>query len=126
MNKLKTSLALIALMIPLLVCAKGRRIELQEKLNKHRSIVEVISVEAFIDDFNKELTIEFSEEWEPVTIEIKSKEGCIVYSNLYMPTANSTLSISLGSISGGDYILTISDEKVMMTGEFMLENQLNN
>lgn len=121
MNKLKMCLALIALMFPLLLCAKGRRLNLEH--SKHKSAVEVfIPVEAFFDDHNKELTIEFAKDWEPVTIEIKSKEGCVVYSNLYMPYSNSSLSVSLENIPVGIYELTISDEKMMLTGEFIYEN----
>jgi len=122
MNKLKTILAIIALMIPLLLCAKGRRIQLEKQSIGHKSAVETIPVEAFIDDSNKELTIEFSQDWEPVTIEIRSKEGCVVYRNLYMPYSNSTLSTSLDNIPAGVYELTISNEKVELIGEFICEN----
>ena len=73
MNKLKMGMVLIALMIPLLLCAKGRAIDLKRHCN-HRSPVELfIPAEAFFDDHNKELTIEFAQDWEPVTIEIKLK-----------------------------------------------------
>lgn len=122
MNKLKTILAIIALMIPLLLCAKGRRIQLEKQSIGHKSAVETIPVEAFIDDSNKELTIEFSQDWEAVTIEIRSKEGCVVYRNLYMPYSNSTLSTSLDNIPAGVYELTISNEKVELIGEFICEN----
>lgn len=122
MNKLKTILAIIALMIPLLLCAKGRRIQLEKQSIGNKSAVETIPVEAFIDDSNKELTIEFSQDWEPVTIEIRSKEGCVVYRNLYMPYSNSTLSTSLDNIPAGVYELTISNEKVELIGEFICEN----
>lgn len=124
MNKLKMSLALIALMIPLLLCAKMKQIELSGIWHRgHRSLTEFsIPVEAFIDDIDKELTIEFSKEWKPVTIEVKSKEGNVVYRNLYMPYPNATLSISLENIPAGIYELTISDEKVVLIGEFVHEN----
>ncbi|WP_455666277.1 DUF3244 domain-containing protein [Phocaeicola sp.] len=122
MNKLKTILAIIALMIPLLLCAKGRKIQLEKLSIGHRSVVETIPVEAYIDDNNKELTIEFSQDWEPVTIEIRSKEGCVVYRNLYMPYSNSTLSTSLDNIPAGVYELTISDEKIELVGEFICED----
>ncbi|MCD7923557.1 MAG: DUF3244 domain-containing protein [Bacteroides sp.] len=115
-------MAIIALMIPLLLCAKGRRIQLEKQSIGHKSAVETIPVEAFIDDSNKELTIEFSQDWEPVTIEIRSKEGCVVYRNLYMPYSNSTLSTSLDNIPAGVYELTISNEKVELIGEFICEN----
>ena len=121
MNKLKMSLALIALMIPLLLCARGRRLNLE--YSKHKSLVEsFIPAEAFFDDYNKELTIEFAKDWKPVTIEIKSKEGYVVYKNLYMPHSNSSLSVSLENIPEGVYELTISDEKMMLIGEFVCEN----
>ena len=54
---------------------------------KHRTPTELfVQIEAFFDDCNKELTIEFAQDWEAVTIEIKSKEGYVVYRNLYIPT----------------------------------------
>lgn len=121
MNKFKMSLALIALMIPLLLCAKGRRFNLEHC--NHRSPVEsFIPIEAFFDDYNKELTIEFVQDWEPVTIEVKSKEGYAVYRNLYMPHSNSSLSVSLENIPAGIYELTISDGKGTLIGEFVYEH----
>lgn len=120
MNKLKMSMALIALMVPLLLYANRQRLNLVH--NKHRSLIEsFIPVEAFLDDYNKELIFEFSQDWEPVTIEIKSKEGDVVYRNLYMPYSNSTLSTSLENIPAGVYELTISDEKMELIGEFVYE-----
>lgn len=114
------SLALIALMFPLFLCAKGRRLNLEHC--KHKSPVEVfIPVEAFFDDHNKELTIEFAQDWEPVTIEINSKEGYVVYRNLYMPHSNSSLSVSLENIPEGVYELTISNEIGTLIGEFVYE-----
>ena len=79
MNKLKMSLALIALIIPLLLCAKKRNIEFIKHGNHRIPVESFIPVKAFFDDCNKELTIEFAQDWEAVTIEIKSKEGFIVY-----------------------------------------------
>lgn len=122
MNKLKTNLAIIALMIPLLLCAKGRKIQLEKLHIDHKSLIETIFAEAFIDDNNKELIIEFSQDWEPITIEIKSKEEYVVYRNLYIPYSNSTLSISLENIPTGIYELTISDEKMGLIGEFIYEH----
>ena len=94
MNKLKMSLALIALIIPLLLCAKKRNIEFIKHGN-HR-----IPVESFI----------------------KSKEGYVVYRNLYIPHSNSSLSTSLENIPAGIYELTITDEKGILAGEFIYEN----
>ncbi len=85
MNKLKMSLALIALIIPLLLCAKKRNIEFIKHGNHRIPVESFIPVKAFFDDCNKELTIEFAQDWEAVTIEIKSKEGYVVYRNLYIP-----------------------------------------
>jgi hypothetical protein len=83
MNKLKMNLALIALAFPLLLCAKTQRIEMDIWHRKHRTPTELfVQIEAFFDDCNKELTIEFAQDWEAVTIEIKSKEGYVVYRNL--------------------------------------------
>ncbi len=76
----------------------------------------------FFDDCNKELTIEFAQDWEAVTIEIKSKEGYVVYRNLYIPHSNSSLSTSLENIPAGIYELTITDEKGILAGEFIYEN----
>ena len=92
MNKLKMSLALIALIIPLLLCAKKRNIEFIKHGNHRIPVESFIPVKAFFDDCNKELTIEFAQDWEAVTIEIKSKEGYVVYRNLYIPHSNSSLS----------------------------------
>lgn len=112
------SMALIALMVPLLLCAKERYINLEHC--KHKSPVEsFIPVEAFFDDDNKELTIEFAQDWEPVTIEIRSKEGYVVYRKSYIPHSNSSLSTSLENIPTGVYELTISDEKGVLIGEFV-------
>lgn len=122
MNKLKMSLALIALMIPLLLCAKMKRVEMNKRHCDHRSPIELsVSAEVFIDDCNKELIIEFSQDWDPVTIEIKSKEGYVVYRNFYAPCSNSTLSVSLENIPAGIYELIIFDEKVELMGEFVYE-----
>ena len=86
MNKLKMSLALIALIIPLLLCAKKRNIEFIKHGNHRIPVESFIPVKAFFDDCNKELTIEFAQDWEAVTIEIKSKEGYVVYKKpLYTP-----------------------------------------
>ena len=71
MNKLKISLALIALIIPLLLCAKKRNIEFIKHGNHRIPVESFIPVKAFFDDCNKELTIEFAQDWEAVTIEIK-------------------------------------------------------
>ena len=98
MNKLKISLALIALIIPLLLCAKKRNIEFIKHGNHRIPVESFIPVKAFFDDCNKELTIEFAQDWEAVTIEIKSKEGYVVYRNLYIPHSNSSLSTSLENI----------------------------
>lgn len=122
MNKRKMSLALIALAIPLLLYAKMRPINWEKQHCKHRALVEIILVDAFIDDCNKELIIEFSQDWDPVTIEIKSKEGYVVYRNFYVPCSNSTLSASLENIPAGIYELTIFDEKVELMGDFVYEN----
>ena len=68
---------------------------------KHRTPTELfVQIEAFFDDCNKELTIEFAQDWEAVTIEIKSKEGYVVYRNLYIPHSNSSLSTSFREYSG--------------------------
>lgn len=121
MNKLKLSMALMALMIPLLLCAKRSSISLE--YSKHKSIVEsLIPVEASFDDESKELTLEFSQDWEPIIIEIKSKEGHVVYRDSYMPFANSSFSSTLENIPTGIYELTISDERMMLIGEFILKN----
>ena len=122
MNKLKISLALIALIIPLLLCAKKRNIEFIKHGNHRIPVESFIPVKAFFDDCNKELTIEFAQDWEAVTIEIKSKEGYVVYRNLYIPHSNSSLSTSLENIPAGIYELTITDEKGILAGEFMYEN----
>lgn len=117
------SLALIALMVPLLLCAKVRHIDMNKLHSNHKSPVEsFIPAESFFDDYNKELTIEFAQDWKPVTIEIKSKEGYVVYRNLYMPHSNSSLSVSLENIPEGVYELIISDEKGTLIGEFAYEN----
>lgn len=122
MNKLKISLALVALAFPLLLCANKQRVELNLKHSNHRTLIELfIPVEAFIEDHNKELIFEFSQDWEPVTIEIKSKEGYVVYRNLYMPYSNSTLSTSLENLPAGVYELTIFDEMVELKGDFIYE-----
>lgn len=114
------SMALIALMIPLLLYAKSHHIKMEVLHSKHRTPVEsFISVEAFFDDDNKELTIEFAQDWEPITIEIRSKEGYVVYRNLHIPHSNSSLSTSLENIPAGVYELTISDEKGVLIGEFV-------
>lgn len=118
MNKLKMSLALIILMFPLLLCANKQRLNLEHCA--HKSPIEAfIPVEAFFSDSDKELTIEFAQDWNPVTIEIKSKEGYIVYRNLYMPYSNSTLSIPLRDITSGTYKLVISDATQSMAGIFI-------
>ncbi|MDB0791213.1 DUF3244 domain-containing protein, partial [Phocaeicola vulgatus] len=122
MNKLKMSLALIALIIPLLLCAKKRNIEFIKHGNHRIPVESFIPVKAFFDDCNKELTIEFAQDWEAVTIEIKSKEGYVVYRNLYIPHSNSSLSTSLENIPAGIYELTITDEKGILAGEFIYEN----
>jgi len=110
MNKLKMNLALIALAFPLLLCAKTQRIEMDIWHRKHRTPTELfVQIEAFFDDCNKELTIEFAQDWEAVTIEIKSKEGYVV-------------STSLENIPAGIYELTITDEKGILAGEFIYEN----
>lgn len=115
------SLALIILMSPLLLCANIQRLNLEHCM--HRSSMEAfMPAEAFFDDYNKELIIEFSQDWDPVTIEIKSKEGYVVYRNFYVPFSNSTLSVSLENIPAGKYELTIFDEKVELMGEFVYEN----
>ena len=111
MNKLKMSLALIALIIPLLLCAKKRNIEFIKHGNHRIPVESFIPVKAFFDDCNKELTIE-----------IKSKEGYVVYRNLYIPHSNSSLSTSLENIPAGIYELTITDEKGILAGEFIYEN----
>ena len=64
MNKLKISLALIALIIPLLLCAKKRNIEFIKHGNHRIPVESFIPVKAFFDDCNKELTIEFAQDWE--------------------------------------------------------------
>ncbi|MDC7172674.1 DUF3244 domain-containing protein [Phocaeicola dorei] len=120
MNKLKMSLALIALII--LLCAKKRNIEFIKHGNHRIPVESFIPVKAFFDDCNKELTIEFAQDWEAVTIEIKSKEGYVVYRNLYIPHSNSSLSTSLENIPAGIYELTITDEKGILAGEFIYEN----
>ena len=96
MNKLKISLALIALIIPLLLCAKKRNIEFIKHGNHRIPVESFIPVKAFFDDCNKELTIEFAQDWEAVTIEI--------------------------NIPAGIYELTITDEKGILAGEFIYEN----
>ena len=111
MNKLKMSLALIALIIPLLLCAKKRNIEFIKHGNHRIPVESFIPVKAFFDDCNKELTIEFAQDWEAVTIEIKSKEGYVVYRNLYIPHSNSSLSTSLENIPAGIYELTITKKR---------------
>ena len=69
MNKLKMNLALIALAFPLLLCAKTQRIEMDIWHRKHRTPTELfVQIEAFFDDCNKELTIEFAQDWEAVTL----------------------------------------------------------
>lgn len=120
MNKLKMSLALMALMFPLLVCA-GQHIELEVHHNHHKTSGEVIPVEVFIDDFNKELTIKVSQEWEPITIKMKLKEGGVVYKNIYLPSSHSALSISLDTFPPGIYELSISDKNTILIGEFVYE-----
>lgn len=120
MNKLKMSMALITLMIPLLLCAKGRCIKLELVHSNHRTSVEsFIPVEAFFDNNNKELTIEFAQDWEPVTIEIRSKEGNIIYMNYFTPTYNTILSIPLKNMTSGTYELVISDAAQSMAGIFI-------
>lgn len=115
-------MALTALMVPLLLYAKSN-IKMEKLYSNHKSLTEsFIPVEAFFDDFNKELTIEFAQDWKPVTIEIKSKEGYVAYRNLYIPHTNSSLSTSLENIPAGIYKLTISDEKRVLVGEFMHEH----
>lgn len=54
MNKLKISLALIALIIPLLLCAKKRNIEFIKHGNHRIPVESFIPVKAFFDDCNKE------------------------------------------------------------------------
>ena len=126
MNKLKISLALIALIIPLLLCAKKRNIEFIKHGNHRIPVESFIPVKAFFDDCNKELTIEFAQDWEAVTIEIKSKEGYVVYRNLYIPHSNSSLSTSLENIPAGIYELTITDEKGILAGEFIIRKLKSN
>lgn len=125
MNKLKMNLAFIALAFPLLLCAKTQRIEMEICHCGHKTPTELfVSVEAFFDDYNKELTIKFVQNREPVTvtIEVKSKEGYAVYRNLYMPHTNSSLSVPLENIPEGVYELTISDGKGTLIGEFVYEH----
>lgn len=112
MNNLKMGLALIALMVPLLLCAHRQHLNL--KHSNHKSPIELLMpVEAFFETSNKELIIEFAQDWKPVTY--------VVYRDLYMPHSNSTLSISLENIPAGIYELTISDDKMGLTGVFVYE-----
>lgn len=74
MNKLKISLALIALIIPLLLCAKKRNIEFIKHGNHRIPVESFIPVKAFFDDCNKELTIEFAQDWEAVPSRLNQKK----------------------------------------------------
>ena len=86
------SLALIALIIPLLLCAKKRNIEFIKHGNHRIPVESFIPVKAFFDDCNN------------------------------IPHSNSSLSTSLENIPAGIYELTITDEKGILAGEFIYEN----
>ena len=91
MKQIKNKLGFDSLIIPLLLCAKKRNIEFIKHGNHRIPVESFIPVKAFFDDCNKELTIEFAQDWEAVTIEIKSKERImLVYRNLYIPHSNSS------------------------------------
>lgn len=124
MNKLKMNLALIALIFPLLLHAAEVKDYIKLELRPHHKTLteQAIPVEVFFNDSDKKLTIEFAQDWNPVTIEIKSKEGYTVYRNLYMPYSNSILSIPLENIPEGVYELTISSGNTKLIEEFINEN----
>lgn len=104
-------------------CSRSERLHQIRTAPHHKTLTEqAIPVEAFFGDSDKELTIEFAQDWKPVTIEIKSKEGYIVYRNLYMSYSNSILSIPLENIPAGVYELTISSGNTKLIGEFINEN----
>lgn len=57
-----------------------------------------------------------------VIIEIKLKEGYVVYRNFYIFYFNFFLLIFLENILVGIYELIIIDEKGILVGEFIYEN----
>ena len=79
-----------------------------------------IPIEAYVEEENHNLTIVFLDNCNPLYIEIKDSEGCVLYRTALTPVAKESHVILLEQFSSGKYKLVINDGNVSMVGTFFL------
>ncbi len=109
----------ICLLIPLALHADPERI----KWNKQnecgdRDLNHVIPLEAFWEDEQKVLRLEFWGNGNPITIEVTDEMGHLVYSGTCAVYAGGSFQLPLTDIPEEEYTLSVSDGKQVLTGEF--------
>ena len=94
-------------------------IKLKGRLNPTgKSIILKHPVEAWLDDNNKDLSLQFYRSFGVVNITVKTTSGKIVYEK-YIDTSDMTsYNTALNNIPEGEYILSITNGSDILYGEF--------
>lgn len=78
-------------------------------------------VEAYIDDTNKELTVQFNEDIGSVCIVVVDDKGNVIYNEVVESSDDFVEKISLYKVLKGDYILCLSSNRYELVGKFIVE-----
>lgn len=86
--------------------------------------IEVIPIEAFIDDETKELSLEFMVDLGMLYVTVSDQNGNIVYADVVNAVSNLPVNISLDKNLEGEFVLSITDSenKNEVSGEFFINN----
>lgn len=104
--------------------ASKDKIPLYKDLHPTKRSIEVIPIEAFIDDETKELSLEFMADLGMLYVTVSDQNGNIVYADVVNAVSNLPVNISLDKDLEGEFVLSITDSenKNEVSGEFFINN----
>lgn len=127
MKRLCIFFTAFCLAMPLFAAEKIDKIDLESKeggrhkLPSKDPIPTFSSIEAFLDDSSKELSLVFADDLGIVYVTVLGANGNIVLSDVVNGSANTSISLVLNPEMSGDYELSIQYEDKELCGTFFID-----
>lgn len=112
---------LLAFCVVLPSFALTRKIDLKNGKRPIKRSIEIIPINAFIDDETKELSLEFTTDLGMLYVTVSDQNGNMVYTDVVDATSGLPVNISLDKDLEGEFVLSITDDNESeVSGEFTI------
>lgn len=116
MNRCKLLMVALAMMIAL-PCFAKKKVKLEGTWQRlHRSAFEKFPVEAWVEDDNKELLLEFSKNLGTVQVTVTNSTGQVVYSQTVDTDNISSWVVTLNEVQNTGMVVSVSNGENVVCG----------